>query len=182
MLKADAPMRPARRPSRLAAAAGLAAVLAATLPAAAQREAAPVAAAVPRDAAPPPGEGALLGRLLAPCCWDQTLDVHESPTVDGLRAEIRGRLLAGVAPEAIEADLVARYGERIRALQPGDPLGSVALAVVGLSLVAGAGLLALMRRWASRRAVPAGSPAPDDTPAAGDAWDERLDEELRALD
>ncbi|MCC6556429.1 MAG: cytochrome c-type biogenesis protein CcmH [Polyangiaceae bacterium] len=182
MLRPDAPMRPARRPSRLAAAAGLAVVLAATLPAAAQPEAGPRAAAVPPDAAPPPGERALLGRLVAPCCWSQTLDIHESPTVDALRAEIRRRLLAGEAPEAIEADLVARHGERMRALQPGSSLGSVALGVAGLSLAAGAALLALVRRWASRRAAPAGSPAPDAAPAAGDAWEARLDEAQRALD
>src|SRR5262245_9645491 len=50
-----------------------------------------------------PGAARLEGRLLAPCCWIQTLDVHGSEVAVGLRTEIRHRLRAGESAGAIEA-------------------------------------------------------------------------------
>ena len=58
----------------------------------------------------------LIERLRAPCCWQQTLDVHASPIAAELRAEIRTRVAAGEDVPTIEADLVQRYGERVRAV------------------------------------------------------------------
>ncbi len=43
--------------------------------------------------------------LLAPCCWNQTLDIHESPLATELRSEIRRRVDEGEAAQAIEDDL-----------------------------------------------------------------------------
>jgi len=78
-------------------------------------------------------------RLIAPCCWRETLDVHTSPTATELRHEIRSRLQAGESSLAIEKSLVARYGPKLRATLP-DNLGYWLFALV----VAG-GLLAV--RW-----------------------------------
>lgn len=121
---------------------------------------------------------AVEARLLAPCCWSQTLDVHASPLADELRAEIAGRLEAGERGAAIEDDLAARYGERIRALPRGeDPLRPLGPALA-LALLATAGaLLVMARRW---RAAPT-----LDTSATGRpdrALDARLDAELARLD
>jgi cytochrome c-type biogenesis protein CcmH len=117
---------------------------------------------------------AVESRLLAPCCWNQTLDVHASPLADELRGEIRRRLDAGETGAAIEDDLAARYGERIRALPRGEdplrPLGPV-LAVVLATLAAL--LITLGRRWASRS-----TPPPPLVGRAPDALDARLDDEL----
>jgi cytochrome c-type biogenesis protein CcmH/NrfF len=55
-------------------------------------------------------------KLFAPCCYIQTLDVHESDLADKLRAEIERRLSTGEAALSIEDDLVTRYGARIRAV------------------------------------------------------------------
>jgi cytochrome c-type biogenesis protein CcmH len=118
-------------------------------------------------------------RLLAPCCYQQTLDVHESPMATALRDEIRARLRAGETPAQVETSLVARYGERVRAVpQNHDPRDHV-LVLVALAMVLGAVLLLrALRRW-SRRVVVA--PAVVTAPPR-DAWDARLDDELRALD
>ncbi|HTU57430.1 MAG TPA: cytochrome c-type biogenesis protein CcmH, partial [Polyangiales bacterium] len=71
----------------------------------------------------------LEGRLIAPCCWTQTLDIHDSPIADQLRTEIATRLRAGEPAAKIEDDLAARYGEKIRAVPRGeDP--RVALPIV----------------------------------------------------
>ena len=56
---------------------------------------------------PAPGERALEGRLLAPCCYQGTLDVHESESAAALRMRIRGRLHAGETVEAVEASAKA---------------------------------------------------------------------------
>jgi len=94
-------------------------------------------------------------RLLAPCCWTQTLDVHESELSTTLRIEIREQLAAGMAAEAIEDQLAARFGARIRAVpRGGDPRIALPVAVgfgMVLSLFA---LLGVVRRG-RRRALAA---------------------------
>lgn len=131
-----------------------------------------------------PGEAALLGKLMAPCCWTQTLDVHAGATPDALRAEIHARLLAGETPRSIEDDFVARYGPRILAEPPTSPLPWLSLGLAALALSSAAGVSLLIRRWV-RHAQDASKEArlPGSNPSAGrDEWDDRLDDELRALD
>lgn len=127
---------------------------------------------------PAPGERALLGRLRAPCCWQQTLDVHNGPMADALRAETRKRLWAGEPAEHIEADFAARYGERVRAVAQGDPIAGVSLGIIAASLVLAGGLLMLIRKW--QRAGTTKAPSRP-LQASRDIYDERLDDELRAM-
>ena len=89
-----------------------------------------VTVTAPATASPRTGAARELeGRLIAPCCWTQTLDIHDSPIADQLRTEIATRLHAGEPAAKIEDDLAARYGEKIRAVPRGqDP--RVALPVV----------------------------------------------------
>ncbi|MGC4063079.1 MAG: cytochrome c-type biogenesis protein CcmH [Polyangiaceae bacterium] len=133
-----------------------------------------------------PGAERLEGRLLAPCCWNQTLDVHGSEIAYALRREIRTRLKAGESPDAIESSLIERYGSRLRAVPDRVPLEGAA--VVGLSglFVAAGGLVVLLVRWRRRRTA---SDLPSVDPAeaerlgkASDGLDARLDAELRRLD
>jgi cytochrome c-type biogenesis protein CcmH len=129
-----------------------------------------------------PGASALEGRIRAPCCWNQTLDIHGSEISNELRREIRRRLRAGESQDAIQASLVQRYGERILAVPPNSPLKNVA-AVLALAMV-GAGVLGfrMLRRW-RKPAEP--KPKPSGTAEARPAdaqLDARLDAELRALD
>lgn len=148
-------------------------------------------AAAPVTEEPAPGEKKLLSRLVAPCCWNQTLDIHGGAAPDQLRAELRARLRAGETPEQIERDMVARYGERVLAVPPGSPIGTIALLLVGLAIVAGGAVVMMLRRWrrageAAAEGAPgatrAGAAAERDGRDGRDAYDERLDEELRALD
>lgn len=131
-----------------------------------------------------PGEAALLGRLMAPCCWTQTLDVHSGSTPDALRAEIHARLATGEPPRAIEDDLVSRYGPRLRADSEESPLRWISVGLGITTLVAAIGLAFLIRRWTRRTLEDKPTQtAPREAPReAGDPWDERLDDELRAMD
>jgi cytochrome c-type biogenesis protein CcmH len=140
---------------------------------------------------PTTGEHALASKLLAPCCWNQTLDVHTSDVALNLRREIRTRLSAGETPAAIEADLVARYGDRILAVPEGSPLGTVAAIALGAVGLAGLGILLLGFRWRRRtRRAEATETAGGSDPRASahgsdggptDEWDERLEAELREM-
>ena len=83
------------------------------------------------------GAAELEGKIIAPCCWTQTIDIHGSPLSTELRQEIRTRLTAGESAQAIEQSLVARYGPKILAVPAGSQLGSagsllgIAMAVAG---------------------------------------------------
>lgn len=125
-------------------------------------------------------------QLIAPCCKNQTLDVHDSPVTQSMKREIRERLAAGDSPEVILASFEERYGAEVRAIS--SPRSVNALGV-GLAVLGGLGALgagAMLLRWRRRavaaepRRAPTGS-APAE-PAERNVWDERLDRELEALD
>lgn len=125
-------------------------------------------------------------QLIAPCCKNQTLDVHDSPVTQSMKREIRERLAAGDSPEVILASFEERYGAEVRAISSPRSVNAlgVGLAVLGGLGAVGAG--AMLLRWrrravaAERPRAPAGSTAAE--PAEPNVWDERLDRELEALD
>lgn len=128
------------------------------------------------------GELAVESRLVAPCCWTQTLDVHDSPLAVELRREIAARLRAGERPDAIEDDLAGRYGARIRAVPRGhDPRSNVLVGVaIGMALAALAVAHAI-RRWSGPRAKGA-SKSSDAAPISKGKYHDAIDAELEALD
>ena len=132
------------------------------------------------------GASRLEGRIIAPCCWNQTIDIHGSEPSYELRREIRKRLKAGESAEAIEASFVARFGPKILAVPDTSPLGSLAtLLSIGIGGVGVAGFF-MLRRWSragkessareQKKADKAEKAAP--SPAQADALDARLDREL----
>lgn len=125
-----------------------------------------------------PGASAIEGRLMAPCCWTQTIDIHDSEIALSMRHEIRRRLRNGESAEAIQSSFIDRYGQKIMAVQESSQLKNV---FIGLSIVmGGAGIAAAMMigRW-RRHSAPAGGPSAE---AVRDQWDEKLDAELKQLD
>jgi cytochrome c-type biogenesis protein CcmH len=115
----------------------------------------------------------LYGRLIAPCCWNQTLDIHDSEIATQLRVEIAERLSRGELALAIEDDLAGRFGERIRAVpRAKDPRQSMALSVISALTLLLLGLFALAFRWTRARAIALEELSHDDE------YDARLDQEL----
>lgn len=136
-----------------------------------------------RESGQTPEEMAVASRLIAPCCWTQTLDVHQSNIAIQLRHEIRRRLAAGQTPDQIINVMVARYGKRILAVPKGSHLSTVATTMFGLVGLAGVIILfVVLKRRAGREQSPEAAdneaPSGDDAPSS-DEWDERLDAELR---
>lgn len=141
----------------------------------------PVAAAAPAVSA-----AYVTGRLLAPCCWTQTLDIHESELSTTLRNEIDARVRRGESATQIEDDMASRYGERIRAVPRGEePRAKVAL-VSALVVLLGLGAMgATLARWLRRGREPvvARTRGTSDADRRAEAsYDARLDAELERLD
>jgi cytochrome c-type biogenesis protein CcmH len=128
-----------------------------------------------------PGASELEGQIRAPCCWNQTLDIHGSEISQALKREIRTRLRAGDSVDTIRSDIVSRYGEKVLAVPPGNPLKDVAVLLVLAVAVSGALAFVFVNRWRRRSA----ENAPASTTAQStqrDRWDDRLDNELDQLE
>jgi len=133
------------------------------------------------------GASRLEGRIMAPCCWNQTIDIHGSEPSYELRREIRRRLKAGESPDAIEASLVTRFGPKILAVPDSSPLGSLAT-VLALAF-GGVGVAGyfMLRRWSRAGKASGESSRPKSSEksavsgARPDALDERLDRELSEI-
>ena len=129
-----------------------------------------------------PGAAALEGKILAPCCWNQTIDIHGSEISSELRREIRTRLRAGEPADAIQASLVERYGPKILATAPDSALPKIALSLLVVIGSVGVAGIFMLKRW-RRAGVPAKSRSKDKRDeASNERLDARLDAELRALD
>lgn len=130
----------------------------------------------------------LAGRLIAPCCWVQTLDIHESGLATTLRAEITMRLAEGETSQAIEDSLASRYGERIRAVPRGEDPRRIAPLLAGtLMATTLLGLFLLAPRWLRRNQTAFPTAASQDaTDGASndenDVYEQRLDRELAKLE
>lgn len=128
--------------------------------------------------AEPPGAKALEGRLNAPCCYNGTLDIHESELARSLRTEIEQRLAAGESSEAIQTDFVSRYGEQVIAARSDSPLRAMGVGLTVLGVIAAGALLMVVRRWT--RATRAEATPPQ--PKTHDLLDETIDAELAEMD
>ncbi|MCU0655095.1 MAG: cytochrome c biogenesis protein CcsA [Polyangiaceae bacterium] len=120
--------------------------------------------------------------LLCQCgaCARLPLDNCVCSTADEERSHIRAMMSAGSSNQQIFEDYVARHGTASLAVPPNKGKLSAIWAVpVAGVLMAGVGVLMLLRRWKN-----AGTPALAGGPAAGipDDYDRRLDEELERLD
>ncbi|MDX2052147.1 MAG: cytochrome c-type biogenesis protein CcmH [Polyangiaceae bacterium] len=139
-----------------------------------------------------PGQHRLEGELIAPCCWNQTMDIHNSPIVSDLRREIRRRLTAGESVDAIRSAMVERYGSKILAVQPHSPLRGFAVGLTVLIGLAGVGAGLKLRKWRAAAIARSAEPSPSgasasaetskDKETANAALDARLDGELRDLE
>jgi cytochrome c-type biogenesis protein CcmH len=147
---------------------------------------APALASAGPTEATPRGSGSgsadeVYGRLVAPCCWNQTLDVHDSELATTLRLEVATRLSAGEPALSIEDDLARRYGERVRAVPRGNDtrtfVGASVFAAMAVLLI---GLCILAQRWV-RRGRRGNTDLP--LPQVDDEDDDRYDRALnRALE
>lgn len=122
------------------------------------------------------GAKALESRLYAPCCYGGTLDIHDSELARALREEIEARVTRGETSDAVQDDLVARYGDRILAARSDAPIRHMGT-VLGAGLALSAVALAVLARRLTRP-----TRRPQIIVRGRDSLDERLDAELANLD
>jgi cytochrome c-type biogenesis protein CcmH len=92
----------------------------------------------------------LLHEFMAPCCWQQRLDVHDSPEAEQVRRQIAERVEAGLGDAEIRQLMRAEFGVRIFP----EPPGTRAVALYGaplLVLAVGAGGIVFFIRRHLRR-------------------------------
>lgn len=91
-------------------------------------------------------------RLVAPCCFSETLDRHLSPQAEQVRNEVRERLAAGSTEDEVVEALVAKYGERLLAAPRPTGFGIIAYLVPPIFLLLGtASVVAWMLRHRAPR-------------------------------
>ncbi len=132
-----------------------------------------------------PVEHALFSKLLCQCgdCARLPLSTCTCSTADSTRSEIRSRLRSGTTPEVIMADYAREYGPAALSVPPNKGalraiyIVPVVVALGGLGLV-----FTVVRRWKKRGEDDATPTAAPGVPTPPDAYDAKLDEELKRLD
>jgi cytochrome c-type biogenesis protein CcmH len=120
------------------------------------------------------------GKLMAPCCMTNTVDVHESGIAHQMRREIREMLADGRGEREILDHFVAQHGPQILAVPRAQGFSLTTYLFPLLFLVlAGIGLIFVLRRW--RATEPDVSPESQDAEPTG-PYAERLKRELERLD
>ena len=124
-------------------------------------------------------------RCMCGTCPRELLSTCACSTADATRERIRMQLARGELPQKIIDAYVAEHGSASLAIPPNQgAMRAIYVAPIAAILGAGLGLVVLLRRWRSndRRAGGRGAEGADDAPRARDAYDERIDAELRDLD
>ena len=81
--------------------------------------------------------------LMAPCCYTQTIDLHNSDIASTMRQEVVQMIVAGKQAPEIFAHYKAIYGEQILAV-PDGRLGQAAYAIPAAVATAATGVLCLI--------------------------------------
>ncbi|MCH8018652.1 cytochrome c-type biogenesis protein CcmH [candidate division KSB1 bacterium] len=124
--------------------------------------------------------------LVAPCCWNMTVDQHESPASHRVRDKIAELLEQSKTKEEILTYFTAQpqYGERILAApSQKNFLGKMAYWLIPIVFIFG-GLIAVKTIRSLSKAKPA-KPAQykkTESQPDGDKWEQKVEDELSELD
>lgn len=124
----------------------------------------------------------LEGKLIAPCCWVQTVDQHQSEAADQVKAQIRMLVAQGKGENEILDSFVAQYGDKILASPRVRGFNAIVYVLPLLVfLVAAGAVTVLVMRW-RRRPAPVASATTPPGPPADQALQARLEDELSHFD
>lgn len=114
-------------------------------------------------------------KLLAPCCYSQSVAEHMSPVAEQMRQEITEMVAAGKSEPAIIEHYKALYGERILIIPSGET-GRILFTLPAVGLVLGSALLFLFLRGALDRKAKAPAASAGALPnRSREAFREQLD-------
>lgn len=125
--------------------------------------------------------------LVAPCCWNMTVDQHDSPKSHEVKIKISELLKQGKSKQEILDYFVAQpqYGERILAAPSRKSLlGKMAYWLIAMAMVFGAVVVG----YTIKRLSQSKAPQPDkSTPspaqqASAEKWDKIIENELKSFE
>ncbi len=125
------------------------------------------------------------GKLIAPCCNTQTVEVHESEAAELIKSQIRMMVAQGKSEDEIIDTFVTQYGETILAAPRASGFNLVAYVLpVVIALIAAAAIAYTVFRWRRRPAEAEAVPVPVESsdPQGDDALRSRLEQELKDFD
>lgn len=121
----------------------------------------------------------LYQQVMSPFCPGRALSDCPSSKAHDLKFEMRQKLEAGTAPEAILAEVFAKYGDQYRAV-PGFSGFALLAWVAPLAFLVGGLLLAL--RLASARRASTPSSHPETNPQISESVQREIEEELSRIE
>ncbi|MCB0161282.1 MAG: cytochrome c-type biogenesis protein CcmH [Caldilineaceae bacterium] len=132
----------------------------------------------------PDDVNAVARQLWCPLCSGVRLDACELKACDQMKDEIAIKLGEGEDVDAIKQYFVNQYGPQVLGEPPREGFNLLAWVLPVLVLLGGGVFLVTVGRRMLRRDEPAAAVPPpgDDSMAAKDPYDQRLDEELKAYD
>ena len=122
--------------------------------------------------------------LVAPCCWNMTVDQHDTGAGPRVRAEISELIKAGKTKQEMLDYFVAKYTERILSAPSQKTfLGKMAYWLIPIVFIFG-GLIAVKTIRSLSKAKPT---KPDqhkktESQPNGDKWEQKVEDELSELD
>lgn len=125
--------------------------------------------------------------LVAPCCWNMTVDQHESPAARQVRTKISELIEQGKTKEEILSYFVAQpqYGERILAAPSQKSfLGKMAYWLIPIALIFGAFIAVKTIKSLSKTtsSKPAQHKKTSSQQKSQDKWNQMVEDELNKLD
>jgi cytochrome c-type biogenesis protein CcmH len=97
-------------------------------------------------------------RLMAPCCWSESVALHRSEAALEMKRQIEQLIAQGKTDTEIVAVFTARYGQRIL-VEPEGGTGAMLTAIPVGAVALGVVITALIIRRLRRPVTPAASPA-----------------------
>lgn len=116
------------------------------------------------------------GNLIAPCCWTQTVALHESQKAEEIKMQVRLLLAQGKEESEIMDIFVGQYGEQILAAPRASGFNWLAYLLPFAAIIVGLGGIAVLAgRWRGGRV----EMIPIPTSSAGRATSDDGTEDLR---
>jgi cytochrome c-type biogenesis protein CcmH len=118
------------------------------------------------------------GRLMAPCCYTQTIRDHDSQVAEQMREEVTSMVASGKSEQEIITYYRAKYGETILVVPDGATGGLLTYTPVTIFLASVGLLLFFIKKTAGNRDTANSQPEPETNETERLAFQEKIRTEI----